>query len=521
MNVHLLSAIGFILGGIIIFIIMLFLARKLHTLKIEEAEKLAEKMIKEAKREAENHKRSAILEAKEEIARKRENFEKEFRNRRSELSSLEHKLAEKEINIERKSDLIAKKEKEIETKIKEIESKEKIVEQKLKEYEQLVERENKQLETIAGMTAEEAKKKLVENMVSQAEHEASQLVKQIKERAVENANKEARNIIAQAIQRCATDHVVETTVSVVNLPNDEMKGRIIGREGRNIRAFENITGIEVIVDDTPEAVTLSGFDPIRREIARISLEKLVQDGRIHPTRIEEVVNRTREEMDELIKTFGEEAVLEVGVAGLHPDLIRLLGKLHYRTSYGQNVLQHSKEVAYLAKIMASELGLDTFLAKRAGLLHDIGKGMDQSVEGNHAQLGAELLKKYGEPDEVVNAVAAHHEDVEPETPIAVLIQAADAISSARPGARRETLEAYIERLENLERIATSFEGIEKSYAIQAGREIRIIVEPEHINDYKAQELAGQIARQIEQELKYPGQIKVTVIRETRAVDYAK
>ncbi len=521
MQLSLLSSVVIIIISVFVFIIIMFLARRLHSTKLEEAEKLADKIIQEAKKEAETYKRSAILEAKEEIAKKRETFEKEFRQRRNELSAMEHKLAEKEINLERKSDLIQKKEKELLAREKEIEEKEKQIELKMKEYEELVAKENEQLERIAGMTAEEAKKKLVENMVSEAEHEASQIAKQIRERAIENANKEARNIIAQAIQRCATDHVVETTVSVVSLPNDEMKGRIIGREGRNIRAFENITGIEVIVDDTPEAVTLSGFDPIRREIARIALEKLVQDGRIHPTRIEEVVNKTREEMEEMIKTLGEEAVLEVGVAGLHPDLIRLLGKLHYRTSYGQNVLQHSKEVAYLAKIMASELGLDTFLAKRAGLLHDIGKAMDQSAEGNHAILGAELLKKYGEPEEVVNAVAAHHEDVEPTTPIAILIQAADAISSARPGARRETLEAYIERLENLEKIASSFEGIEKSYAIQAGREIRIIVEPEQISDFKAQELASQIARKIEQELKYPGQIKVTVIRETRAIEYAK
>jgi len=375
---------------------------------------------------------------------------------------------------------------------------------------------------MAQLSKEDAIKILMQNLETDAKLQAANMIKQMKEEALQKANKEAKEIITLAIQKCATDHVVESTVSVVSLPNDEMKGRIIGREGRNIRAFESITGVEVIIDDTPEAVTISGFDPIRREIARLALSKLVSDGRIHPTRIEEVVKKTQEQMEETIRGIGEDTLLELNIPSMHPELVKMIGRLKYRTSYGQNVLQHSKEVAYLSQMMADELEIENAqLAKRAGLLHDIGKAVDQHFEGTHTKIGADLARKYGELPEIINAIESHHEDVPADSLMSILIATADAISGARPGARRETLEAYIERLEKLEEIANSFNGIEKAYAIQAGREIRVMVVPEEVSDAEAEQIAQQVARRIEQELKYPGQIKVTVLRETRVIDYAK
>lgn len=517
--------LGYLLGGLVIagvmFFLGFFISRRVGESKIASAEKLAEKIVSEAKREAGTYKKVAEIEIKEQREKTRETFQKETREQRRELSQLEKKISDKDANLDRKSNFLIKKEKDLSKRERDIILKEKMVKAKDERYSQLIEEENLKLERIAGMTKEQAKQRLMSNLEERARYEAAQMMKEIKDRAKEQADREAKEIITVAIQRCATDHVVESTVSVVSLPSDEMKGRIIGREGRNIRAFETATGVEVVIDDTPEAVALSGFDPIRREIARIALEKLVTNGRIHPGRIEEVVQKTEREMEEIVKGIGEETVLEVGLAGVHPELVNLIGRLRYRTSYGQNVLQHSKEVAYIAALMAQELNFDSEEAKRAGLLHDIGKAIDQSVEGTHATIGADIAGKYGESPLIVNAISAHHEDVEPESPLAVLIQAADAISGARPGARRETLEAYVKRLERLEEIAGAFSGVEKSYAIQAGREVRIIVEPEKITDLQAAELAAQVAKRIEAELKYPGQIKVTVLRETRAVDYAK
>ena len=506
--------LGYLLGGLVIagvmFFLGFFISRRVGESKIASAEKLAEKIVSEAKREAGTYKKVAEIEIKEQREKTRETFQKETREQRRELSQFEKKISDKDANLDRKSNFLIRKEKDLSKRERDIILKEKMVKAKDERYSQLIEEENIKLERIAGMTKEQAKQRLMSNLEERARYEAAQMMKEIRDRAKEQADREAKEIITVAIQRCATDHVVESTVSVVSLPSDEMKGRIIGREGRNIRAFETATGVEVVIDDTPEAVALSGFDPIRREIARIALEKLVTNGRIHPGRIEEVVQKTEREMEEIVKGIGEETVLEVGLAGVHPELVNLIGRLRYRTSYGQNVLQHSKE-----------LNFDSEEAKRAGLLHDIGKAIDQSVEGTHATIGADIAGKYGESPLIVNAISAHHEDVEPESPLAVLIQAADAISGARPGARRETLEAYVKRLERLEEIAGAFSGVEKSYAIQAGREVRIIVEPERITDLQAAELAAEVAKRIEAELKYPGQIKVTVLRETRAVDYAK
>ncbi len=520
-----MDALGYLLGGAVLAGVMFFLgflvSRNIGERKIANTRQLAEKIVAEARREAETYKRVAELEIKEERSKAREAFDKETRNERRELSQLERKISEKEANLERKSSFLMRKEKELSRRERSFILKEKMLRAKDERYTQLIEDENLKLERIAGMTKEQAKQMLMANLADQARYEAAQMIKEIKDRAREEAEKDAKEIITTAIERCATDHVVESTVSVVSLPSEEMKGRIIGREGRNIRAFETATGVEVVIDDTPEAVTLSGFDPVRREIARMALVKLIANGRIHPGRIEEVVHKTEKEMEEMIKSTGEETVLELGIPGVHPELTKLIGRLRFRTSYGQNVLQHSKEVAYIAALMAQELDFDAEEAKRAGVLHDIGKAVDQSVEGTHAKIGADLAAKFGESPTIVNAIAAHHEDLEPESPLAVLTQAADTISGARPGARRETLEAYIKRLEKLEEIAGAFNGVEKSYAIQAGREVRIIVEPEKINDLQAAELATEIASRIEGELKYPGQIRVTVIRETRAVDYAK
>ncbi len=482
--------------------------------RITSAEEAAKKIIDEANQEANAIKREKQLEAKEEAHRLRHEIERELKERRSDLQRIERRLQQKEENLDRKTNAIERKEEELRKKEEENQR----IQEKLQHlyHQQLAE-----LERVSGMTKEEARDILLKRAREEITHEMAVMVKEVESQAKAEAEKRAREVVTMAIQRCAADHVSEATVSVVNLPNDEMKGRIIGREGRNIRTLETLTGIDLIIDDTPEAVILSGFDPIRREIARLALEKLISDGRIHPARIEEIVEKTRKEVEAQIREEGERATFETGVHGLHPELVTLLGKLRYRTSYGQNVLQHSIEVAHLAGTMAAELGLDIHFAKRAGLLHDIGKAVDHETEGSHVVTGAELAKRYKESPEIVNAIAAHHGDTDFHTLEAVLIQSADAISAARPGARRETLEAYIKRLEKLEQIADSFEGVEKAYAIHAGREIRIMVKPDRIDDYASIQVARDIVKKIESTLEYPGQIKVTVIRETRAVDYAK
>ena len=513
--------IAVVVVGVVAFILGWLTSKKVGQSKIANAEKVAEKIIKDAERDAESIKKEKLLEVKDEWIRLKQEFENETKSRRIELMKMEKQLANKEINMDRKVDLLNKKEKELRQLEKVVNEKQARVNDLERELENLIKEQNEKLEKYAGITQEEAKRILMDNLIDKAKQEAAHIIKDIKDQAKLTANREAKEIIIQAIQRTAADHSVETTVSVVNLPNEEMKGRIIGREGRNIRSFETATGIEVIVDDTPEAVILSGFDPYRREIARIALERLIADGRIHPARIEEVVQKVTQEMEEHIIEIGEQAMLETGVHNLHPQLVRLLGKLAYRTSYGQNVLQHAKEVAYLSGLMAADLGLDAALAKRAGLLHDIGKAIDKNTEGTHTEIGADIAKKYKEHPIVVNAILSHHEDVEPISPISILVQAADAISGSRPGARRETLEGYVKRLQKLEQLAESFSGVVKTYAIQAGREIRVMVEHEQIDDAMAEQLASDIAQKIQEEMEYPGQIKVTVIREYRAVDYAK
>ena len=482
--------------------------------KVLFLEKEADDLVEKAKREAEATKKEAILEAKEEVHRLRNDLDRDSRERRNEIQRLERRILQREESLDKKSDLLEKKEETINKRLQEIDQMEENVQQ-------LYAKRREVLERISNLTSEEAKEILLGEVRKEVSHDAALLIKEIESKAKEEADKKSREIITTAIQRCAADHVSESTVHVVALPNDEMKGRIIGREGRNIRTLETLTGVDLIIDDTPEAVILSSFDPIRREVARIALEKLIVDGRIHPARIEEMVERAKKDVENDIKEEGEQATLETGVHGLHPEIIRLLGRLKYRTSYGQNVLKHSIEVAYLASVMASELGLDVNLAKRAGLLHDIGKAIDQEQEGPHALIGGDFAKKYHESPLVVNAIAAHHGDVEMMSLEAVLVQAADAISAARPGARRETLEAYIKRLEKLEEIANSYEGVDKSYAIQAGREIRIMVKPEQLDDAGSIELARDLAKSVEEQLEYPGQIKINVIREIRAVDFAK
>ena len=515
----------YISAGILVLFLGLvlgwFINKKVSESHLKHTRKLAENIISEAQREAETQKKAAILEAKDDWYQAKLRFEKETEEARQELKKQERRFEEKEQNINRKVDYLENREQELGEKQKLFESKLQGIAEKNDELNRVLQMQNDKLEKIAGMSKDEAKKLLISNLESEARHEAAKKIRDIRDEAERNAVKESREILTLAIERCAADHVVESTVSVVDLPSDEMKGRIIGREGRNIRAFENATGIDVIIDDTPEAVILSGFDPIRREVARLSLEKLVKDGRIHPGRIEEIVEKTRKELLEEIRETGEQTCLELNIHGLHAELVKLLGRLKYRTSYGQNVLQHSKEVAYLSSLLAGELGADPVIAKRAGLLHDIGKAADHEMEGPHATIGGELVKRYGENEKIVNAVAAHHEDIEASSMLTHLVSAADAISGARPGARRETLENYIRRLEKLEKIADAFDGVEKSYAIQAGREIRILVNFKKVDDAQAGDLCAAIARKIEGDMEYPGQIKVVVVRETRAVDYAR
>jgi len=503
-----------ILGAIIGIPAGYFIRKNIGEGKIKNAESIARKIIEDAEKDGEAKRKELLLEVKDEIHRLRTEAEKDIRERRNELQRLERRLVNKEEIVDRKAEMIEKKEELLTKKMKELEEKE-------IQIEEIYKAQVSELERLSGLTSEEAKELLLDEIRKDIIHESAIMIKEMENKAKEEADKKAREIIATAIQKCAADHVAEATVTVVPLPNDEMKGRIIGREGRNIRTLETLTGIDLIIDDTPEAVVLSGFDPIRREIARIALEKLIVDGRIHPARIEEMVEKAKKEVENIIREEGEQAAFEVGIHNLHPELIKLLGRLKYRTSYGQNVLKHSIEVAHLAGIMAAELGADIKVAKRAGLLHDIGKAVDHEIEGPHVEIGVELARRYKEPKEVLHAIAAHHGDIEPQTVEAVLVQAADAISAARPGARRETLEAYIKRLEKLEEIANSFEGIDRSYAIQAGREVRILVKPDEISEDQIVHIAREIVKKIEAELDYPGQIKVNVIRETRAIEYAK
>ena len=502
----LISLVIGILVGVVI-------RKKIAESKINGAEEEAKKLVELAKIEADNLKKEEIFKAKEEIMNARNELDKEIKERRGEIQKQESRIIQKEENLERRSDNFEKKEKDLERE-------EQNLNERKQDVENLYTEQMKVLQDIAKLTQEEAKDQLLKSVEQDITSEKAALIRDLTQKAKDEALKNGREIVAYAIQKCAADHSAETTVSIVPLPSDDVKGRIIGREGRNIRALETLTGIDLIIDDTPEAVILSGFDPLRREVARIALEKLIDDGRIHPAKIEEMVEKAKQELAETIRS-GERAALESGVIGLNPELIKLLGKLKYRTSYGQNVLNHSIEVSNLARIMAEELGLDAKLARRAGLLHDIGKALDHDMEGTHVEIGVEILKKFKENPLVINAVEAHHGDVEPQTLEAVLVQAADAISASRPGARRETLEAYIKRLENLESIADSFDGVEKSFAIQAGREVRIIVKPEKITDDQMTLLARDVSKRIEEEMDYPGQIKVNIIRETRVVDYAK
>ena len=516
-----MNTVGYIVAAVAAAVALLIgilvgiqIRKKKAEREISSAEDEAKRIINEAIKSAESKKREALLEAKEEILKNRAEYEKEVKERRADMQRQERRLQQKEENIDRKTDAIEKKEEALAEKHDAI----------LKEQDEikLIKRsQTEMLERISGFTADQAKEYLIQQVESEVTHETAMKIKEIEARAKDEADQRAREIVATAIQRCAADHVAEITVSVVPLPNDEMKGRIIGREGRNIRTLETLTGADLIIDDTPEAITVSCFEPVRREVARLALEKLIADGRIHPTHIEEMVEKARREVDAVIRAEGERAVLETGVRGVHPELQKLLGRLHYRTSYGQNVLQHSIEVSHIAGMMAAELGADVTAAKRAGLLHDIGKAVDHDMEGTHIQLGVEFCRKYKEKEDIIHAIQAHHGDVECKTLVACLVQAADAVSAARPGARRENLENYIKRLEKLEEITSDYPGVEKSYAIQAGREVRVMVKPEQVSEDQMVILAHDLARRIESELEYPGQIKVHVLRETKVVEYAK
>ena len=510
----LLIVLGFLAVGAICFAGGVLYRKKVAEREIGSAEAEATRLINEAIRNGENRKKEMLLEAKDEIHKSRTEHDREVKERRAELTKQERRLEQKETTLDKKTEAFERKEEDLNRRLA-------AVAQTQAEAEKVRQQQLETLEQLSGLTQEQAKQYLLESIENDVRHEAAMKIKEIEQQLKDEAEEKGREIIATAIQRCAADHAAETTVSVVPLPNDEMKGRIIGREGRNIRTLETITGVDLIIDDTPEAITVSSFDPVRREVARLALEKLIVDGRIHPTRIEDMVEKARKEVDRTIREEGERACYETGVHNLNPELIKILGRQKYRTSYGQNVLNHSIEVAHIAGLMASELGANVALAKRAGLLHDIGKAVDHEVEGPHAQIGADIAKKYRENNQVIHAIQAHHGDVEPSTVEAVLVQAADAISAARPGARRETLENYIKRLEKLEEIANSFEGVDKSFAIQAGREIRILVKPENVNDADTIIMAKDIVKRIETELEYPGQIKVNVIRETRAVEFAK
>ena len=504
----------FLIAAIIFTFVGMFLRKKTAESKMKSAESEAQRIIEMANKDAENRKKEEIFKAKEEIMNARKDLDAEIRERRGEVQVQEKRIMQKEENLEKKMDSLEKREKDLIRKGEELEGKK-------NEVLETLNKQIEELQRISGLSQEEAKQHLLSEVEKQLTAEKATLLREMQAKTKEEATKNAKEIIGYAIQKCAADHTSETTVSIVALPNEDMKGRIIGREGRNIKTLETLTGIDLIIDDTPEAVVISGFDPLRREVAKLALEKLIEDGRIHPAKIEEMVEKAKEEIEAIIKEEGERAIIETGVIGLHPDLTKLIGKLKYRTSYGQNVLNHSIEVSNLARIMAEELGLDPKLARRAGLLHDIGKALDHDMEGTHVEIGVDILKKYKENEKVINAVQAHHGDVEPQTIEAVLIQAADAISASRPGARRETLETYIKRLESLEQIADSFEGVEKSFAIQAGREIRIIVKPEKISDDQMVLTARDIAKRVEDEMEYPGQIKVNLVRETRVVEYAK
>ena len=504
----------FLISAVIFTFVGMMARKKIAESKIQGAEEEANRILENAKTEAENLKKEEIIKSKEEILQIRNDLDKEIKERRGDIQSQEKRLIQKEENLEKRTAAFEGKEKELERKFTENEKKK-------QELDQMYAREVEELERISGLTTEQAKRQLLSDLENEIVNEKAAIIREQEAKAKDEAMKNAREVIGLAIQKCAADHTSESTVSVVSLPNDEMKGRIIGREGRNIKTLETLTGIDLIIDDTPEAVIISGFDPIRREVARIALQSLIDDGRIHPAKIEEVVEKAKEEVAETIKSEGERALLETGVNNLNPEIVKLLGKLKYRTSYGQNVLNHSIEVSNLARLMADELGVNSKVAKRAGLLHDIGKALDYDMEGTHVEIGVEILKKYKESDIVINAVEAHHGDVEPTSIEAILVQAADAISASRPGARRETLEAYIKRLEKLEEIANSFEGVETSFAIQAGREVRLIVRPDKVSDSEMVVMARDVAKRVETEMEYPGQIKVNVIRETRAIDYAK
>jgi ribonuclease Y len=514
MKITLIIVATFLISAVIFIPIGVFIRKKIAESKIQSAENEAKRLIENIKIEAENLKKEELIKAKEEVLQIRNDLDLEIKERRGDIQAQERRLIQKEENLEKRVSAYDSKEKDLERKLADNE-------QKRQDLEKVYEKQMEELQRISGLTQDQAKQQLLSDLDKEISQEKAQLIRDLEAKAKEDAVKNAREIVSFAIQKCAADHTSETTVSVVSLPSDEMKGRIIGREGRNIKTLETLTGIDLIIDDTPEAVIISGFDPLRREVARIAIEKLIEDGRIHPAKIEEMVEKAKEEVATIIKEEGERAALETGVNNLHPDIIKLIGKLKYRTSYGQNVLNHSIEVSNLARIMAEELGINSKIARRAGLLHDLGKALDHDMEGTHVELGVEVLKKYKENQTIINAVEAHHGDVEPLTLEAVLVQAADAISASRPGARRETLESYIKRLEKLEEIADSFEGVEKSFAIQAGREVRLIVKPDKVSDADMVIMAREVAKKVENEMEYPGQIKVNVIRESRVIDYAK